>query len=183
MNKRMTAILAESINKKIRPINKLFPDINHGGCGVFACRFAEKMISLGFDAKIIELHLYNGWSSPMLKDRFTENNRNMHIAAAKHKSPDECNVSADSHYCVKIGAYYFDSCVFRKKSGDKLKMYSNFTYSIVGEVCLPDLEYVSIESRGEGIWNDMYDSSDNEGIKSFIDEQLSLLITHKKVKK
>jgi hypothetical protein len=174
----MTITLAKNISKKLSAINELFPDINHGGCGVFACFFAEKMISIGFDAKIIELSWLDWCHMTMTKEDFAENNKHMHVAAEKHISPTECDVRADSHYCVKVGAYYFDSTVFRKKNGDKLKM-NEGNYVIVGPVSLTDMEYISIKDRGEGIWNDMYDSSDNQKIKKFIDKELSLLIPNK----
>lgn len=175
----MTAILAKKVNNALSDINELFPDINHGGCGVFACYFAEKMISFGFDAKIIELSSHDWFSESTSKDEFLENNKNMHKAKEKHKSPNELGVHADSHYCIEIDYYYFDSCVYRKKSGDKLQMYDGCTYSVVGEVSLPDMEYISIEDRGHDIWNDMYDESDNEGIKKFIDKALSFLTPKK----
>lgn len=178
----MTETLAKKINSRISKINEALPDLNHGGCSVFACYFAEKMIAAGFDAKVIELS-WDCWAhSSTTLERFKANNINMHTAKEKHISPDDLNVKGDSHYCVKIGTYYFDSEVFCQKVGNTVNMYDGDTYNIVGEVALPDIEYISIENRGDGIWNRMYDSDDNSKVKSFIDKSLSFL-TPKKAKK
>lgn len=82
-----------------------------------------------------------------------------------------------------MGDYYFDSVrVACKAVNNTVEMYDGDTYDIVGEVPLPDIEYISIENRGNGIWNTEYDTSDNGKVKAFVNKSLSFL-TPKKVKK
>lgn len=179
--KKMTALMSKKINSKIKPINEQLIGINWGGCGVFACYLAERLRVAGYDAKVIELR--DADCEPRSAEDLKINNENMHTAAVKHASPNDCNVHADSHYCVNVGDYYFDSYVVTKASAnDTVVMYDGDEYNIVGEVPLNNMEYFSIENRGIGLWNRMYDTALTPKIKTFIDKELSFL-TPKKAKK
>lgn len=179
--KKMTALMSKKINSKIKPINEQLIGINWGGCGVFACYLAERLRVAGYNAKVIELRDVDRQlrSAKELKI----NNKNMHTAAIKHISPNDCNVTADSHYCVNVDDYYFDSYVVTKASADNtVTMYDADEYNIIGEVPLKNMEYFSIKDRGTGLWNRMYDMALTPKIKTFVDKELSFL-THKRAKK
>lgn len=92
MNKKMTKALAQKINERISKINEAFPDLNHGGCSVFACYFAEKMIAAGFDAKVIELSFDCWYHESTTQATFKANNKIMHNAKKQHANPDELGV-------------------------------------------------------------------------------------------
>lgn len=179
--KKMTALMSKKINSKIKPINEQLIGINCGGCGVFACYLAERLRVAGYDPKVIELRDINRELRSV--DELKANNKNMHTAAIRHMSPNDCNVTADSHYCVNVNGYYFDSCVVTKATNNNtVIMYDDDEYNIIGEVPLKDMEYFSIENRGTGLWNNMYDTELTPKIKAFIDKELSFLTTKKQKK-
>lgn len=176
--KKMSLTLAKEIKKHLQVFQENIPDLNNGGCGVFACYFAEKMIAVGYDAHIIELHSNTIWDLLMgginIDSNFLErNNKNIHSAAVAHAMPDSMGVRMDRHFCVKIDDFYFDSENVCQSTSDTVICWGN-QMDIIGEVPLKDFEYVSIENRG-GLWNDEYNPSQNDSVKELIESSLAFL--------
>ncbi len=182
----MTKSIAQEIMNNVKDINNLIPHINAGGCGVFACLFAEKMNELGYDAKVIELTMLHpdlfslmfGHNPNYFKEHHQANITNIHKAEVRNLRPDTLDISMSDHYCVKIDTFFFDSTMFYETSEDTVLLdkdeISSEEFSCLGEIPLPEMEYVSLKNRGN-LWNDDYNPSNNEKMKQFIDNALNFL--------
>lgn len=170
----MTSQLAETIHKNLIGINRKVPNLNRGGCGVFAVYFAEIMQSYGFNAKIIQICEHEAgffsYDTDYYKDHFKEKNSIVHNAVVNHKPIDGEEVAIGAHYCVQIDDFYFDSNKVSILKNNEIAL--AYKYDIVGEVSVKDMEYVSIDSRGN-IWNEMYNPKYNAVVKAFITHALS----------
>lgn len=169
MKKKMTKTLAKKIFDQYNKVNVAVPDLNNGGCGVFACLFAEKMKLFGFEAKVIELAgdgiFCNGYE--ILHERFESNNKKMHEAASKKINPDTLHVQSADHFCTQVDDFYFDSMGFYESENGRVIMGGHYEFTIVGEVDLKDMEYISLKNRGH-MWNSDYSANENKKIEKII---------------
>lgn len=169
----MTAAMANKIERNLSIENiDVIPYLNNGGCGVFACFFAEKMIRLGYQANILKLAEPEDFD--FYKTRLSEDNSAIHDAFVNHSKPGS-NIAVGEHICVEIDGFYFDSTMCsRKDCNNEIELLNGMQYEILYKYPLSEIKYISIESRGKA-WNPMYDPRHNSQIEKIINSALSFL--------
>lgn len=180
---KITKEIAEKIEANLKELNEKIPTLNAGGCGVFASCFAEEMIKLGYQAKVfeialahpdIEMILFGAPDLDYYKQHFAENKANVHMVAKNHEIPNNKNIPAvGDHFCVEIDGYYFDSTSCSKLKDEIITLHDD-NYKIVGEMPLNDIEYVSIEKRGN-IWNTRYEAKYNSLVNKQVQKAIDFL--------
>lgn len=178
----MTAEIAAEIIAAMLPINLEIPCLNRGGCGVYAAIFAEEMQSLGYSPKVIELNIdswFADYSTCNYKSMFSENIKNIERVMNANSAPNSTDIHIATHLCVQIDEFYFDSNSFGIKTGDNVTL-GNYTFDVIGEIPIKDIDYISIQKRGS-VWNEDYNPKYNAAIKEYIKDALSFLTSKQKI--
>jgi hypothetical protein len=183
--KKMNEKTAIAIMVQLQKLKYNIRHLNEGGCGVFACYFANTLLAAGYDAKIIQIHrdtptdifslLLGGKCEDHGNLHPQENNKNMHIAATKNLNPDICDVKVDTHYCIKVDDFYFESDGFSENHhhGKSITL-GGYHYQKISEISIPDFEYISITNRGD-LWCELYNPNQNDLVKNIIESSLEFL--------
>ena len=131
--------LVQEINKQIRVE---IPNINSGGCGVFALLMSKKLVELGFKPSIGIMLSKWGENSVEDKKRVINNVKNNQKVQAYEKRE-----TSFAHCCVMVEGLTFDGKFLNDDFKDQWG-----SYPIAGEYTIEEME-VALKV---GSWNDTY---------------------------
>lgn len=168
MAKKMTFKKARKLSKHLVKINDIIPYINYGGCLFFAINLSKVLIEMGYSPMVVGVH-----DTPYVPKR------NFLNTLEKINRGQWWGLTADEHYIVRVGKYFFDSEGWTSsiKPSDCLQMMCNGDLEdswIVGEMELEQAEFLYRHFTG---WNPTYNKKDNGIVVGCLDDVKNKLVT------
>ena len=147
--------LQQQLNHLFFDVRQECPDINKGGCGIFAYHVGKHLVNLGYDVRLITLSdYYDDKDISMINEH---NWRNVH------------SLYTFQHIALEHDGIYFDCfgwTTYVRKIGN-----DNYKYKLKGYLSFDVLEKMISHS---GMWNNTFDrkniSTITQKINSFFNE-------------
>lgn len=128
-----------------KEISVKIPQINKGGCGVFAFKMAKELKKLGYSPNIMIID----YGTTTFNNRKATLNR---VINKERVDRDAKRNTSFVHCCVEVGGLYFDGL---KVGLDLIERWDNYTFT--GNYSLEEMEL----ALRVGGWNSSYDRKKN----------------------
>ncbi len=152
--------LIDTIVMLNKEISIKIPEVNRGGCGVFALKMVKELKKLGYNPNIVIL---TNWMEDYGDKKDTLNNLLNKIPVGSLEKKD----TSFSHCCVEIGGLYFDA---HYVGLDFLRKWEDYEVNINNTYTIEEME-VALKVGG---WNGAYNRRKrNPTLNSIIKKSIS----------